>query len=289
MKLLLTGAEGFTGHHFRKAAEKFGHEVVDLKSDLLDKSTVVSEVNEVLPDGVVHLAAISFVGHADETAFYGVNVVGTMNLLSALNSLVKKPSKILLASSANIYGTKQVSPIDENAKTKPVNHYAMSKLAMEIMASNYSNTLPIMVARPFNYTGQGQHESFLVPKLVRHYAESAASIDLGNIHIEREFNDVRMVCTAYLKLLEKGVPGEKYNICTGKAFSLHHLMSLLGSITDHKMEINIDSKLVRKNEIQSLFGSPKKLITCIGPIEKYTLEDTLKWMFENPDYLKPNF
>lgn len=285
MKLLLTGAEGFTGHHFRKAAEKFGHEVVDLKSDLLDKSAVFHEVNDVLPDCVLHLAAISFVGHADETAFYGVNVVGTINLLSALNSLIQKPKKVLLASSANIYGNSNVSPIDENENPKPLNHYAMSKLAMEKMALNYSNTLPILVARPFNYTGQGQHESFLVPKLVRHYYDSATHIDLGNINIEREFNDVRMVCTAYLNLLEKGVPGEIYNICTGKAFSLRHLMNLLENITDKKIEINIDSNLVRINEIQSLFGNPRKLIACTGQIEMYTLEETLKWMLENPSYL----
>ncbi len=285
MKLLLTGAEGFTGHHFRKAAEKFGHEVVDLKSDLLDKSAVFNEVNDVLPDCVLHLAAISFVGHADETAFYGVNVVGTMNLLSALNSLIQKPKKVLLASSANVYGNSNVSPIDENENPKPLNHYAMSKLAMEKMALNYSNTLPILVARPFNYTGQGQHESFLVPKLVRHYSDSATHIDLGNINIEREFNDVRMVCTAYLNLLEKGVPGEIYNICTGKAFSLRHLMNLLENITGKKIEINIDSNLVRTNDIQSLFGSPRKLIACTGQIERYTLEETLKWMLENPSYL----
>ncbi len=284
MKLLLTGAEGFTGHHFRKAAEKFGHEVVDLKSDLLDKSAVFNEVNDVLPDCVLHLAAISFVGHADETAFYGVNVVGTMNLLSALNSLIQKPKKVLLASSANVYGNSNVSPIDENENPKPLNHYAMSKLAMEKMALNYSNTLPILVARPFNYTGQGQHESFLVPKLVRHYYDSATHIDLGNINIEREFNDVRMVCTAYLNLLEKGVPGEIYNICTGKAFSLRHLMNLLENITGKKIEINIDSNLVRTNDIQSLFGSPRKLIACTGQIERYTLEETLKWMLENPSY-----
>lgn len=280
MKLLLTGAAGFTGQFFREAAEKQGHHVLDLKSDLTDKSAVFNEVSEVVPEAVVHLAAISFVGHADETAFYGVNVVGTGNLLSALKSLSQKPQKVLIASSANIYGNCNVSPIDETEQPRPLNHYAMSKLAMEKMALNYSQTLPIVITRPFNYTGPGQHQNFLIPKLVRHYSESATHIQLGNIDIEREFNDVRMVCSAYLKLLDKGHAGEIYNICTGKAFSLRHVMDILEKMTGHKINININPDLIRVNEIKSLFGNPEKLLTCTGHFNEFSLEETLTWMLE---------
>ena len=283
MKLLLTGAAGFTGHFFREAAEKQGHHVLELKSDLTDKTAVFNEVSKVVPEAVVHLAAISFVGHADEAAFYGVNVIGTVNLLSALNSLRQKPQKVLITSSANVYGNCNVSPIDEKEQPRPLNHYAMSKLAMEKMSLNYSQTLPIIITRPFNYTGLGQDQNFLIPKLVRHYSEFATYIQLGNIDIEREFNDVRMVCSAYLELLDKGHPGEIYNICTGKAFSLRHVMDILENLTGHKINININPDLIRANEIKSLYGNPEKLFACTGQLNEITLEETLKWMLQNPN------
>jgi nucleoside-diphosphate-sugar epimerase len=280
MKLLLTGADGFTGRHFRGQAEKFGYEVVDLKSDLLNRSALDDEVNEVMPDAVVHLAAISFVGHADESAFYSVNVVGTMNLISSLSSLEKKPNKVLIASSANVYGNTNLSPIDENVIPNPSNHYAMSKLAMEKMVHNFADRLPIIITRPFNYTGKGQNNAFLIPKIVSHFSKSLNTVNLGNINVEREFNDVRMVCSAYLQLLEKGISGEIYNICTGKAFTLNHILSTLENITGKKLNVNIDNDLIRKNEIATLFGNPRKLFNCTGEINNYSLEETLKWMIE---------
>ena len=92
MRILLTGAEGFTGRHFAERASAKGHSVVALRSDLMEDEALRKEVLEVAPDAVVHLAAISFVGHADETAFYAVNVVGTTNLLDALTKLPTKPN-----------------------------------------------------------------------------------------------------------------------------------------------------------------------------------------------------
>ncbi|MBP8005735.1 MAG: NAD-dependent epimerase/dehydratase family protein, partial [Acinetobacter sp.] len=220
MKILITGAAGFTGLFFRSAAETAGHRVMPLQADLTEKAAVRAEVLQAAPDAVVHLAAISFVGHADDTAFYGVNVVGTTNLLDALSSLPIKPSKVLLASSANVYGNCDASPITEAQLPTPVNHYATSKLAMEHMALTYADRLPVVITRPFNYTGPGQAPQFLIPKLVSHFASRAGRIELGNLHVEREFNDVRMVCDAYLRLLATGVPGQTYNVCTGQAYTL---------------------------------------------------------------------
>ena len=102
MKILLTGSAGFTGHHFAVSAQAAGHAVLPLQADLTDKAAVAAEVRHAAPDAVVHLAAISFVGHADDSDFYRVNVIGTMNLLAALAALPKPPAKVLLASSANI-------------------------------------------------------------------------------------------------------------------------------------------------------------------------------------------
>lgn len=280
MKILVTGATGFTGLIFKSAAEAEGHQVFSLTTNLTNKDIVVEEVRQIMPDQVVHLAGISFVSHADDAAFYGVNVVGTMNLLSALAALPVKPLKILLASSANIYGNCDSSPISENQPAAPVNHYGMSKLAMEYMAWTYLEQLPIIVARPFNYTGPGQAPQFLIPKLISHFAGRLTSVELGNLHVEREFNDVRMVCDSYLALLSKGIAGQAYNICSGRPYTLSYVIDVLSKLTGHTIEIQVNPAYVRSNEVHRLCGSPNKLISCIGPTAEYKLENTLQWMLD---------
>lgn len=280
MKILLTGAAGFTGLFFKSAAEAAGHHVVDFQSDLTNKADVAAEVLQVAPESVVHLAAISFVGHADDTAFYGVNVVGTMNLLAGLAALPVKPSKVLLASSANVYGNCDTSPITEEQPAAPVNHYAMSKLAMEHMARTYLDRLPVLFSRPFNYTGPGQTPNFLIPKLVSHFAQRVPAIELGNLNVEREFNDVRMVCDAYLALLAYGVPGEVYNVCSSQPYTLQQVISLLTEMTGHKMDVVVNQAFVRGNEVHRLYGSPEKLIACAGSLPAFTLAETLHWMLK---------
>jgi len=143
--MLLTGADGFTGQHFVPKAEAAGYEVFPLKADLTNAQAVQSQILDIKPDVVVHLAAISFVAHSDQAEIYDVNVIGTTNLLDALTKLEFVPNKVLLASSANVYGSCENSPISENEQPAPVNHYAMSKLAMEYMARNYLDRLPIFL------------------------------------------------------------------------------------------------------------------------------------------------
>ncbi|MDD5319987.1 MAG: GDP-mannose 4,6-dehydratase [Methylococcales bacterium] len=278
MKLLITGAHGFTGQHFVKAARDYGYEVTELQADLKDRDAVRQQVAQAAPEAVVHLGAISFVGHADPGAFYNVNVIGTLNLLDALAALAQPPRNILLASSANVYGNCAQSPITEEQPPAPVNHYAMSKLAMEYMARTYLDRLPLFFVRPFNYTGPGQAESFIIPKLVAHFARRAEIVELGNVDVEREFNDVRFVSEAYLQLLKKSVPGEIYNICSGKPVTLKSVLELLGHITGHHLQIKINPAFVRSNEIHRLCGSPAKLQSVAGNIWLPTLQETLHWM-----------
>lgn len=278
MKILLTGANGFTGRFFANAASEAGHDVVALKTNLTDCAAMSEEVTSTNPDAVVHLAAISFVGHSDDAAFYTVNTVGTSNLLAALSALPVKPRKILLASSANVYGNCVASPIAETQAPAPVNHYAMSKLAMEYMAMTFADRLPIVITRPFNYTGTGQAPQFLIPKLISHFARNAECIELGNLHVEREFNDVRMVCDAYLRLLDDGVPGQTYNVCSGTPYTLQRVIDTLEQITNHRMEVRVNPAFVRPNEVHRLCGSPAKLLSCTGSLSMPTLEDTLRWM-----------
>lgn len=281
MKVLLTGAVGFTGAVFAERCRAAGHEVCALQADLTNKVAVMSEVANIQPTAVVHLAAISFVGHADEAAFYSVNVVGTINLLAALAALPVTPTKVLVASSANVYGNCDASPITEAQAPAPVNHYATSKLAMEHMARTYADRLPLVITRPFNYTGPGQGSEFLIPKLVSHFARRVDRIELGNLHVEREFNDVRMVCEAYLALLADGEAEQVYNVCSGQPYTLKHVLATLQAITGHHMAVDVNPAFVRANEVHRLCGSPAKLHAAVGPLGRWALEDTLRWMLQH--------
>lgn len=281
MNILLTGATGFTGRHFIAQAELAGHKVVPLDVDLRDPTAVLAAVMAAECDTVVHLAAISFVGHADNAAFYAVNVVGTTNLLQALVAKGNAPKNVIVASSANIYGNCDASPISETQQPAPVNHYAASKLAMEHMARTFADRLPIVITRPFNYTGPGQGANFVMPKLVDHFARRAPRVELGNLAVEREFNDVRIVAEAYLGLLAHGKPGEVYNICTGKPYTLQHIIDTLSDLTGHQLEVQVNPAFVRANEVHRLCGGPEKLFNCVGPLANTQLADTLQWMLGN--------
>jgi nucleoside-diphosphate-sugar epimerase len=280
MKILLTGAAGFTGLFFKKAAEATGCEVVPLQADLTVKDALAAEVLKTAFDVVVHLAAIGFAAHEDDSAFYKVNLIGTLNLLECLATLQGKPTKVLLASSANVYGNCDASPISEDQAPAPVNHYGMSKLAMEQLSRTYLDRLPVVFTRPFNYTGQGQASNFLIPKLVSHFAQRAPAIELGNLHVEREFNDVRMVCDAYLGLLAHGVPGEVYNVCSGMPYNLQTVLDELSNITGHRMDVRVNQAFVRANEVHRLCGDPTKLLACVGPLRQPTLRETLQTMLQ---------
>ena len=281
--ILLTGADGFTGLHFAKAAQERGYRILALQSDLTDSKALVAELVDARFDYVVHLAGISAVTHANLQDIYSVNLFGTLNLLNAITTSQRSPAKVILASSANVYGSCTISPIDETVCPAPVNHYAMSKLAMEHMAKAHDVDLPLLIVRPFNYTGVGHDGRFVIPKLIEHFARRSPTIELGNMYVEREFNDVRMVCNAYLELLEKGVVGQTYNICSGRAYSLTTVIEMLSAMSGHKIEARVNQQFVRPNELDTLSGNPQKLETCIGELRHPPLEQTLEWMLSEHD------
>lgn len=277
-KLLLTGAAGFTGQHFTKAAQQAGYEVHPLSADLTNAKAMAVEINAAAPDYVVHLAAISAITHSDEEAFYRVNLFGTQNLLKALCALPKIPKRVLLVSSSNVYGNVLKSPIDESTCPVPVNHYAISKLAMERLAGIFADHLTLIIVRPFNYTGLGHDARFVISKLIEHFNRRAVTVELGNLDVEREFNDVRTVCEAYLRLLKLGQPGQTYNVCSGRPVSLNSVIDALKHITGHDLQVKVNPAFVRANEIHRLCGNTTKLEACIGPLQHPPLEETLRWM-----------
>lgn len=264
MRIFLTGAKGFTGKQFAKSARTDGHEIIELSSDLSDRDLLRQEIHAAMPDAVVHLAAISFVNHADLDAFYRVNVVGTANLLDALSDLPTLPKRILIASSANVYGNCPHSPISENELPAPINHYAASKLAMEYISATYYDRLPICIVRPFNYTGVGQDIKFVIPKIVDHFVRGESVIELGNLYVAREFNSVETICEIYLKLLIFSDIGEIYNICSGQTYTLQSVMEMMRKISGRDIEIQVNPSFVRSNELNILCGNPQKLRTLFA-------------------------
>lgn len=278
MTLAISGGSGFTCGHVLAAAKDAGIAATALRSDITDREALLRELREIAPTRFLHLAGISFVGHSDPRAFYEVNVLGSLNVLDALAALPRAPRSIVLASSAIVYGNSAQSPIDEDAPTRPAGHYAISKLAMEQVAHDFAGRLPVVIARPFNYTGPGQSTSFLVPKLVSHFQRREPHIELGDLQVEREFNDVRFVSEAYLRLLDKGVPGEVYNLCTGHAFALMQVIETLERLTGHTLEVDVAPALLRANEVRRLCGDPAKLFATVGPLPQPSLQQTLAWM-----------
>lgn len=288
-RALITGLAGFTGHYMEQELLAAGYEVHGLVSgspasprhhvaDLCELESLRRVVEAVRPQMVVHLAGIAFVGHGRAEDFYRVNLVGTRNLLEVLGERPDGLDCVLLASSANIYGNRTEGVLAEDALPDPANDYAVSKLGMEYMARLWMPRLPIVIARPFNYTGVGQSENFLIPKIVSHFQRKAAVIELGNLDVWRDFSDVRAVASAYRGLLEARPVNSVFNVCSGHAVSLREVIAQIEAITGHTMEVRVNPAFVRANEVRTLTGGAAKLKAVLPAWEPIELSRTLGWM-----------
>ncbi|MDF7785637.1 GDP-mannose 4,6-dehydratase [Pantoea stewartii] len=292
-KALITGIKGFTGQYMAAELSAAGYDVYGLGStsacdseknnqvDLVDLKNVQRVIDNISPDIVVHLAAIAFVGHLDPNAFYRVNLSGTRNLLHALVNTTKRPEAVLIASSANVYGNNSSGRLSENTLANPANDYAVSKLAMEYMAKLFMDKLPIVITRPFNYTGVGQAENFLIPKIVKHFQQRKDVIELGNVDVWRDFSDVRTLVKSYSSLLHSCAFGRIVNVASGKMYSLREVIKFCEELTLHKMRIEVNPQFVRANEIKELCGDITLLESLTNKSSpKIPLRETLKWMLE---------
>lgn len=294
---MITGATGFTGRYLAPILAAAGYEVHGTALsgqsdavagvsklhpvDLADSKAVADVVARVAPAKVVHLAAIAFVAHSDVAKMYRTNILGTRNLLAALASGPVRPDAVLVASSANVYGNSRGGKLDETSPFSPANDYAVTKVATENIASLYHDRLPLIVTRPFNYTGVGQAVDFLIPKIVDHARRRAPKIELGNLDIERDFSDVRSIADVYSRLLEcSAVIGRTFNICSGRSCSLREVIALVEEISNHKMAISVNSDFVRKNDVHTLYGDNVRLSSAVGKVDMPPLRTTLQWMLE---------
>jgi len=296
-KVLVTGADGFTGRYVVQELVAHGYRVVTLTrraeqsstpgvianfvADLGNADQIKEIILSVQAEYIIHLAAISFVGHSDADVIYQTNLCGTRHLLEATLVQKEMPHAVLLASSANVYGNKTPGVIGEDAEYAPVNDYAVSKVAMEYLASLYSDRLPIIITRPFNYTGVGQSDTFLIPKIIAHVRERKAQIELGNLDVARDFSDVRMVAWCYRRLIETPAAASTvFNICSGNSWTLREVIRLACEISGHDLDITVNPAFVRANEVRVLKGDRSRLTATIGEIPDISLEDTLRWMIE---------
>lgn len=291
-KIFITGITGFTGKYLEKDLIELGYEVYGTtfdklvsenhyKCNILKEEEIYKRLSKIRPDYVIHLAAISFVATKDQKSFYDVNVFGTLNLLNVIERLNFQPKKILIASSAAVYGNME-GELDESMCPRPVNHYGNSKLVMENMVRQYFDRLNIVIVRPFNYTGVGQDTNFLIPKIVSHFKERKLYIELGNLDTYREYNDVRDISAIYINILKSMFKSDVINVSSANSHSINEILSLMEQISHHSIEVRINPDFVRKNEIKELKGSVNKLNTVLNDMSKFiNLESTLKEMYFN--------
>ncbi|WP_367599037.1 GDP-mannose 4,6-dehydratase [Pseudomonas fulva] len=288
-RALVTGINGFTGRYMAAELQANGYEVIGTGSqpsaapdyhqvDLADGPGLRALLAELQPDVIVHLAAIAFVGHGAADAFYQVNLIGTRNLLEAIAACGKAPECVLIASSANVYGNVSEGMLDEHTPPAPANDYAVSKLAMEYMAKLWCDRLPIVITRPFNYTGVGQAENFLLPKIVSHFQRKAPAIELGNLDVWRDFSDVRAVVRAYRGLIEARAVGQTVNVSSGITHSLREVIAKCSAITGHTLDVQVNPAFVRANEVKTLCGDNARLRALVPGWHTPDLDETLGWM-----------
>ena len=288
-RVLITGIHGFTGRFMAAELKAHGCEVIGMgrqpsqdagyyQADLANTAELHKVLGQIQPDIVVHLAAVAFVGHGVADAFYQVNLIGTRSLLEAIEACGKTPECVLIASSANVYGNASEGLLDETTPVSPANDYAVSKVAMEYMVSLWHSRLPIVITRPFNYTGVGQDENFLLPKIVSHFVRKADRIELGNLDVWRDFSDVRAVVSAYRGLLEARPIGQTVNVSSGVTHSLRQVIDMCREITGHELITEVNPAFVRDNEVKTLCGDNSRLRGLVPGWQTPALKDTLRWM-----------
>ncbi|WP_297523415.1 GDP-mannose 4,6-dehydratase [Thermococcus sp.] len=289
-RVLIVGIDSFTGKHLSSHLENEGYDVYGtalndeggktLVWNILESERFPEILKAVAPHYVIHLAGISFVTHGNAEDFYRVNTLATERMLQALARYHGNLHKIILASSAAVYGNQGVEVLEESLCPAPTNHYGASKLAIEHLASTYRERLPLLLVRPFNYTGPGQSTTFLIPKIVDHFRRAAPTISLGNIDVIREFNDVRYVAEIYARLLRSDARGIPVNLCSGRGVSIREILDIMQRISGREIEVEIDPDLIRKNEIKRLVGSTERLGRIIDLPAPIPLEETLRSFYE---------
>lgn len=287
MKAVVTGSSGFVGRELVAHLLAAGDEVIGLDraagADITDATALRDLLLQHRPQAVYHLAAVSHIGGSWSAAaqVFRVNAEGTLNvLLAARHAGV---DRVLVVGSADEYGivSDKDLPLGEEAPLRPITPYGASKVAAEFLGLQafLGDGLPVIRVRSFNHTGPGQTESFLVPALARRIAvaerEGRKEAPVGSLEPVRDFLDVADVVAAYRLLVERGSPGEVYNVCSGIGRSVADIASALLIMARHAIELVPDPTLVRPVDVPRLVGDNTRLRTATGWSATIPFEDTL--------------
>jgi GDP-4-dehydro-6-deoxy-D-mannose reductase len=308
---LVTGAGGFVGQWLIRALLNRGEKVagftfgpptnngiltpeqrkaVDwVEGDIRDKHSIETAVDRSLPDAIYHLAGITFVPQAgvDPTATYEVNTLGAARLISAVaraRDSGKISPKVLIVGSAEQYGAhdRSESPLKESASQRPVTVYAASKAAQETIALQAFSGfgIDVIATRSFNHSGPGQETRFLLPGIVSRIKSLTQSggnkLPIGNTATVRDFLHVNDVVAAYIALIERGQPGEVYNVSSMKGWNVEELVKLALKETGVGATLQRDDSLVRQVDVEWLVGDNAKLRAQTGWAPKLGVEDIIR-------------
>ena len=307
MRVLVTGITGFVGSHFAEfalaeGAEVFGSyrwrsktENIDhlrdrvtlIECDLRDLSSVNELVASSRPDFIIHLAAQSYV-HASwhsPAETFNTNTISQVNLLEAVRAQGKAAPRFLAIGSSEEYGLvhEDELPIKESNPLRPLSPYAVSKVTQDLMAYQYfkSYALPIVRARAFNHEGPRRGDVFVTSNFARQIAEIEAggrepTILVGNLKAVRDYTDVRDIVRGYWLLLERGEPGQVYNLCSGRGWAIQEILDfLLGESINTSIRVREDPARLRPSDVPVLIGDCSRL-TALGWKPRIPFEQTLR-------------
>ncbi len=304
MRVLITGAGGFVGNHLaahlgqaQPNARLFGTTLFESEAvhpaisdnrliDLKDEAQARDLLADCRPDAVYHLAAQAFVPRSFEAPWETLenNILSQLNIIKACIELKLRP-RILIVSSAEIYGAVSADqlPLDEDCAIRPTNPYSVSKVAQDMLGLQYhlSHNLPIMRARPFNHIGPGQNSRFVAPAFAMQIAnieegQREAVINVGNLTAKRDFTDVRDIVRAYRLIVEKGQPGQAYNVASGAAHSIEKLLNVLLGLSEVEIKVRVDPARLRPVDVPEIRGDSGKLRRDTGWQPSLSFEETLQ-------------
>jgi GDP-4-dehydro-6-deoxy-D-mannose reductase len=316
MKVLITGITGFAGSHladfileehtdvqvygmirWRSRRENIRHlqdKVELVEADLKDMVSLKKCLAQIKPDRIFHLAAQSFVptSWTCPTETFAINSIGQINLFEALLSLGLKP-RIQIAGSSEEYGMvyEDEVPMKETNPLRPLSPYAVSKVAQDLLAYQYHQSygLPAVRTRGFNHTGPRRGEVFICSNFARQIAEIESGkrepvIYVGNLEAKRDFTDVRDMVRAYWLSLEKGEPGDVYNIGSGTTHKIKDVLNMLLSMTDAQVKVEVDPSRLRPSDVPILLADSTKFRRVTGWELRYdffqSLQDLLNYWRE---------
>lgn len=284
-RLLVLGGTGFVGSHIKSIlSSKYDVYLSGREVDVRNAERVHELVARQMPDEVMHLAAVTTVVESfqNQSETYEINFGGTLNLLMALRQCHFK-GRMLYVGSSQVYGSPLVGlPVTEESPLRPLNPYAVSKIAAEALCYQWSQTgkFEIVMARPFNHIGPGQSERFAIADFARQVAEIRLGrrkpvLQVGDIDETRDFTDVRDVVRAYATLLKNGRNGNVYNVCSGVERSVRSLIEHLIALANVDVQVEQDASRMRPAELRRLWGSFAKLQTDTGWQPQIKVEQSL--------------